>query len=180
MDTTGHLGYEAIQLRQKSAFRQAKENRPLASMAWDMTDALRPDAFFSEGPASTVEAMMAADQPAISQTSSFLIGSVAVGLIIVEGPTDELKFSEDEKAKVVAEVQHGLSWLGMQEPRAKVTWSYDIQVVTIDQSPGASSLTGSAKEALWRDPAMAQLGWGPGMANVGSYGQDLRSRLQTR
>jgi hypothetical protein len=45
LDTTGLLGYEALRLRQKSAFRRAKENRPLAEMAWDTSEALRPDAF---------------------------------------------------------------------------------------------------------------------------------------
>ncbi len=180
LDTTGLLGYEALRLRQKSSFRRAKENRPLAKAAWDTDEALRPDAFFPEEPQSSLEAMMAADQPATSPTSAFLIGNVAVGLIIVEGPTDDLKFSDDEKAKVVAEVQNGLSWLGTLEPRANITWSYDIQVVTIDTPPGPNNLTSSAKEALWRDPAMDQLGWGPGMINVGAYVQDLRSRLHTR
>lgn len=180
LDITGQLGYDAHRLRQRSAFREAKANRPLANQNWDVSEALRPDAFFAEEPQMGAEARFAPDLPAASPTSAFLIGNVAVGLIIVEGPGDELKFSDDERAKVVAEVQNGLSWLGMQEPRANITWSYDIQVVTLDTPPGAGNLTGAQKESLWRDPAMARLGFGPGMANVGAYVQDLRSRLHTR
>ena len=38
----------------------------------------------------------------------YLEGTVAVGIIIVQGPTAALQFSDDERTKVVAEVQNGL------------------------------------------------------------------------
>ena len=58
-------------------------------------------------------------------TSLFLIGSVGVGLVIVEGPTPELQFTEDERTKVVAECQEGLGWLASREPRAGVSFAWD-------------------------------------------------------
>lgn len=180
MDTTGMLGYEALRLRQKSAFRQAKAQRPLASEVWDTASAQRPDAVDVDDPLDVRESLAMGDVPAPSPTSSFLIGSIAVGLIIVEGPTDDLKFDESERAKVVAEVQNGLSWLGTQEPRANVSWSYDIKIVTLSTPPGSAGLSLSEKERLWRDPAMDQLGYGPGISRVRSYVQDLRSQLHTR
>ena len=180
LDTTGYLGLQALRMRKRSAYRQAKENRPLAGQAWDAPDAQCPDTLFAEDPKPEFESLLADDMPAPSPTSAFLIGSVAVGLIIVEGPTDDLKFTDEEQAKVVAEVQNGLSWLGTQDPRANVSWSYDIQIITLDTPPGPASLPGAEREQLWRDPAMEQLGYGPGMDRVRTYVQDLRSNLHTR
>ncbi|WP_190021315.1 hypothetical protein [Streptomyces hiroshimensis] len=61
-----------------------------------------------------------------------------------------------ERARAVAEVQHGLGWPASVYPDAGVSFSYDSQTVTLSTpaDPSASDL-----EALWRDPAMGALGW---------------------
>ena len=106
-------------------------------------------------------------------------GSVSVGVIIVEGPTSALKFSPEERVKVVAEVQNGLGWLGAQSSPTGVRFVYDIRVVTLQTRPGADDLTSAQKEALWRDPAMASLGYGAGLGGVQDYVDDLRSTNST-
>ena len=53
-------------------------------------------------------------------TSCYLEGSVAVGIVIVQGPTAALKFTDAEVVKVVAEVQNGLGWLATANPLAGI------------------------------------------------------------
>jgi len=104
---------------------------------------------------------------------------VAVAVIIVEGPTNALKFSAAERTKVVAEVQNGLTWLGSQSSPAGISWTYDIRTVTLDVAAGGANQTLEQKETRWRDPAMRQLGYGPGLAGVRTFVEDMRTRLGT-
>ena len=76
--------------------------------------------------------------PAGAPTSARLTGSVAVGIIIVEGAYTSPEVSEDERVKVVAEVQNGLGWLASQSPEG-VTWVYDIHTVALTTQPGADN-----------------------------------------
>ncbi len=112
-----------------------------------------------------------------SPTSSKLEGSVAIGLILVEGPTADLQFAAAERTKVVAEVQNGLSWYATTNPAAGLTFSYDIQLVrlSVPADPKAADL-----EALWRDPAMSRLGHAATFDGVYDYVDALRARLGTR
>ena len=112
-------------------------------------------------------------------TSSRLTGRVAVGIVIVEGPTADLKFTAAERTKVVAEVQNGLTWLGSQSSPGGISWSYDIRIVTLTTKPNAADASLAQKEARWRDPAMQQLGFATGMAGVQAYVNGLRTRLNT-
>ncbi|MCK9922394.1 hypothetical protein MXD61_10980 [Frankia sp. AgPm24] len=109
-------------------------------------------------------------------TSSRLEGSVAVGLILVEGPTADLQFTAAERTKVVAEVQNGLSWYATTNPAADLAFHYDIQIVrlSVAANPNATDL-----EALWRDPTMDRLGHKPNFDGVYDYVDALRGRLQT-
>jgi hypothetical protein len=166
------LGVDAFALRQSPDYRSAKEARPHADKAWDSGVALMPACH--DITMSRAEALAPAGAP----TSARLTGSVAVGIIIVEGPTQALKFSEAERVKVVAEVQNGLGWLASQSPEG-VTWVYDIHTVTLTTQPGSDNLNSDQKEALWRDPAMAQLGFGSGLAGVTSYIESLRTKFST-
>lgn len=170
------LGLQAFDLRQSKKYLDAKAERPHAEEDWDTQGALPPDAEdvgIDHG--NDLSAMAQAGAP----TSSRLTGSVAVGIIIVEGPNANLKFSATERVKVIAEVQNGLGWLGSYSSPAAVSWHYDIRIVTLNVQPGSSSLSLAQKEALWRDPAMAQLGYGPGIAGVQSYVNNLRSQKNT-
>ena len=170
------LGLDALSLRQSRAYVSAKAKRKHAGADWDSGVAETPachDITIDDHDAEPGRATMAG-----APTSARLTGSIAVGIVIVEGPTAALKFSAAERTKVVAEVQNGLGWLGSQSP-AGVSWVYDIRIVTLAVPSGPDSLNSSQREALWRDPAMAQLGFGAGMAGVTAYVESIRTAFNT-
>jgi hypothetical protein len=162
------LGLAAFHLRESREFRTAKRNRPRAGELWDMLDCTTV-----VPPPPGAQALMAAAAP----TSAYLEGTVAVGVIIVEGPTADLKFSDAERTKVVAEVQNGLTFYATANPVAGISFAYDIQVVNVatPADPNAADL-----EALWRDPAMGALGFSADWAGVTAYVEDIRNRFGTR
>ena len=175
LSETEALGLAAIQIRQSEEYAVAKANRPRQGENWDTSGADALGCGMPEEP----EDSASADAEASAPTSTRLTGRVAVGVIIVQGPTNALKFSAAERAKVVAEVQNGLGWLGGQNPAGAISWKYKIHNLTISAQPGPSGATSGQKEALFRNPAMAQLGYGTGMSNVRKYVNDIRSQLNT-
>ena len=169
------LGYAAYALRESSQYQSAKAARPRDGESWDSSPEMQhsctaPD----ERSGHAAEARAMAEAP----TSQRLTGSVAVGIIIVEGPNANLKFSAAERTKVVAEVQNGLGWLATQSPEG-VVFKYDIKIVTLNVQPGPGNLTFDQMETLWRDPAMQQLGFATGMAGVSAYVEKIRTDLGT-
>ncbi len=168
------LGYSAYLLRESDEYQTAKANRPRDGESWDVSAGTQGGCTYPVAQGDEAGAMAMAEAP----TSQRLTGSIAVGIIIVEGPNANLKFSTAERTKVVAEVQNGLSWLATQSPEGLV-FKYDIKIVTLNVQPGPSTLTPDQQEALWRDPAMQQLGFGTGMGAVTSYVNKIRTDLGT-
>jgi hypothetical protein len=134
------FGLTALQLRESREYRIAKENRPRADENWDMRGCT------TVVPVPSAVRARSARAPA-APTSAYLEGTVAVGIIIVQGPTADLKFSNAVRTKVVAEVQNGLSFYATANPVAGISFSYDIQIVSLDVAadPNAADL-----EAHWR------------------------------
>lgn len=164
------LGYNAYQLRESGEYLAAKAARPRDGESWDAGDGM---SCMQDHGADTGAAARAG-----APTSQRLTGSIAVGIVIVEGPTAALKFSAAERTKVVAEVQNGLGWLATQNPEGLV-FKYDIKVVTLNVQPGPGTLTSAEKEERWRNPAMQQLGFAGSMAGVSAYVEQLRTNLGT-
>lgn len=102
---------------------------------------------------------------------------MAVGVVIVNGPTAATKFSAAERTTVVAEVQAGLGWLAGFNPWAGVSFDYDIRNVTITTAPDAPALD---DESRWRDPAMGQVGFAQDWSGVTDYVEWLRNDRHTR
>jgi len=173
-DDVGAVGLAAFGMRTSEEYRQAKANRPHAEQPWDAEGLQQPCLHDDAG--GPHAAPSDAGAPPLSAR---LTGRVAVGIIIVEGPTNALRFSDAERTKVVAEVQNGLTWLGSQSSPAGVSWVYDIRVVRLNVQPGPANQTSEQKEQRWRDPAMAQLGFGAGMAGVTAYVEQLRTSRGT-
>jgi hypothetical protein len=171
LDEVERLGLAALRLRESAEYRSAKQNRPRADAAWDMPSCT--DVVPTPQPPTAREAAA----PAPAPTSSYLEGPVAVGIIIVEGPTPELRFTDAERTKIVAEVQNGLGFYATTNPLAGISFTYDIQSVTlsIPADPNAADL-----EAHWRDPAMGALGFTADWNGVLAYVEDLRTRFGTR
>ena len=179
LSTGERLGIDGWSYRNSPAFTEAKAARPRLGQSWseappDPTENERELRTGELGPVSE----MGAPPPDLSP---FLIGSVAVGIVIVEGPTPAVQFTPAEQVKVVAEVQDGLGWLAAQEPLANVTWVFDVQVVQVPVAPDPTlPNTYEAREAPWRNAALAQLGHPASFAGVHAYASALRSRLGTK
>jgi hypothetical protein len=168
LDETERLGLAALRLRESDEYRAAKLSRPRDGEPWEMTDCTSVE----PPPSRPAPGARAARGP----TSAYLEGSVAVGVVIVQGPDSGLKFSEEERTKVIAEVQNGLGFFIETNPLSGITFSFEIRDVQLDvpADPEADDL-----EALWRDPAMAALGFSPDWSGVDAYVEDLRTRLAT-
>jgi hypothetical protein len=164
---TERLGIAALRMRESADYVEAKRNRPRAGEEWDMPDCT------SVTPASASDTVGAAAGP----TSAYLEGTVAVGIVIVQGPTPALRFTDAELVKVVAEVQNGLGFYASANPLAGLSFSYDIQNVTLATQPDPNA---ADLEALWRNAAMGMLGFGANWAGVTAYVEDLRTRFGTR
>lgn len=180
---TETLGYEALQLRLSDSYKSSKSDRRYQSLTWDApevdAEALHSDEVAETGLAEDEGGDEEAMAPAPG-TSDRLKGRVAVAVIMVSGPTPELTLSSADRVKIVAEIQNGLGWLGAQSPARDVTFVYETHSLTVNVPNNVTSGSYETFEAPWRDAAMAQLGVGPGLANVRSYVQRLRTRLGTQ
>ncbi|MDH6628108.1 hypothetical protein M2271_005940 [Streptomyces sp. LBL] len=125
------LGLAALRLLQSEGFIAARTDRPRAGERWDMPGCTT----VVPTPTSATHRAAALAPP----TSAYLEGSVAVGIIIVQGPTAALQFTDDERTTVVAEVQNGLGSLASAKPLAGVSFRYDIQTVTLPTQPDPTS-----------------------------------------
>jgi len=184
LNLTENLGLGAFRLRDSDAFRQIKAARPRDGEPWDhdhpcvfpVPPASSPAAGSGTAPTPAAVTPRAGDGSG-GATQNYMEGSIAVGLIMVEGPTADLQFTPAERTKFVAEVQNGLSWWASQNPAAGITFAYDIRIVRLTRpaNPGATDL-----EAYWRDPAMASLGFAANFKGVYDYVGDLKKRLATQ
>lgn len=111
-------------------------------------------------------------------TSRYMTGSIAVGVVVVSGPTTELTFSPEEHLQVLSEVEEGLNFLANLEPRAKISFVYDVHLQTVDVAPGPTTTYESA-EAPFRDAALAQMGFPASRSGSRQYVQDLRAKKGT-
>lgn len=110
-------------------------------------------------------------------TSLYMIGSIAAGIVIVSGP-NELQFTEAETREVISEVQEGLDFLAGAEPRAKVSFVYDIHNIQVTATPGSVGDFESA-ESPWRNEALGKMGFTPSRQGSVEYVNDLKQGKQT-
>lgn len=94
---------------------------------------------------------------AVTSTSRYMIGGIAVGIVIVSGE-GELKFTETEVQKIISEVQEGLQFLSTAEPKAKISFVYDIHMVDVKAVPGDTGEF-ETSESPWRDEALDRMGY---------------------
>jgi hypothetical protein len=118
--------------------------------------------------------------PGYYQTSDYMIGNVAVGLILPESNEGQEAQSEDwtdeEIAQVQAEVQDALAWWAGLEPAAHLTFTIESHWrVPIGYEPITHSL---GEEKLWIGATMAALGFANDsyFGAVRDYVNDLRDR----
>ncbi len=59
---------------------------------------------------------------------------------------------------MIQEVQKSLNFLASAEPRANISFVYDIRLVTVSSLPGSTDTYENA-ESPWRDAALQQMGF---------------------
>jgi hypothetical protein len=115
-------------------------------------------------------------------TSLRMIGKVAIGLVIVSRDQGPEQMTTAEQTKIVQEVQRALTWLATVEPRAKVSFYYDIKPITVSTLPGPYSGTFDAYERMekgWRDDALNAMGYPSGRAGYQQYTNHLIASKNT-
>jgi hypothetical protein len=121
--------------------------------------------------------------PSYMETSEYLIGSVAVGIVFLESNGTIDHSTEDwtsaEESKVISEIQTGLSWWANQNPSAWVSFKYDIHYrVPTKYEPINRP---STDEDLWIKESMMYLGYSDldYFTQVRDYISALRKALNT-
>lgn len=123
--------------------------------------------------------------PGYYQTSQYMAGSVAVGIVLLEsnGNTDPSteNWTTDEKQLVFNEIVSGLNWWAALEPRANLSFVYDDHFST-PLSTGVEPITRPYyHQQYWIGDAMQQLGYSSAsyFSQVRDYNNDLRDTYQT-
>jgi hypothetical protein len=153
------------------SFRALKSGRSSEGMSWGAPG------YASEGPVQPLPGHSADDHAAPfagKDTSDYLIGKVAVNIIVVEGTLAQYTFTQSERDTIVAEIQDGLGWLGGIEPLARVSWIYELRQVALDIDPDHTS---DFSEDTWRDAAMAKLSYGADWNGLEQFVRDRRDVL---
>jgi hypothetical protein len=124
-----------------------------------------------------------------NELSEYMIGDVAVGIILLESngviDSNSENWMPAEESNVVSEIQAGLNWWATREPKAKLTFTYDIhfKVPTGYEPIMRSGSTGSPSgESLWISDAMTYLGYARYPSyfdNVKDYDNAIRTTLNT-
>lgn len=123
--------------------------------------------------------------PDYYQTSEFMAGSVAVGIVLVESDGSEDPSVEDwtaaEKQTVFDEIVTGLNWWAEMEPRANLSFVYDDHF----SAPLPTSVEPISRpyndQKYWISDAMNGLGYDEAsyFTQVRDYNNDLRTTYQT-
>jgi hypothetical protein len=154
--------------------RESRAPSPAEGLPWDSPGYESPRNMQVGMPSSSDEVEESTGTP----TSLYMIGSIAVGVIIVSGARSELSFSDVERQQVIQEVQEGLSFLANAEPRANISFVYDIRFVNVTATPGSTADYESA-EAPWRNAALQQMGFSASRQGSIDYVQKLRRDTNT-
>ena len=126
------------------------------------------------------------DAPGYYQTSEFMIGSVAVGIILPEsnGSTDSSTedWTKEEQEQVYNEIVAATNWWAAQEPAAHLTFVYDdhfSQPVDTSYEPISRP---QSDQGLWIGEVMGNLGYDSTSSYFGQvrdYVNDIRDTYQT-
>lgn len=121
--------------------------------------------------------------PGYYETSEYLIGSVAVGIIFPESngtidPSTE-SWTSIEESNVINKIRDGLSWWANQNPAAFISFNYKIHYqIPTSYEPIKHP---STNESLWISEAMSYLGYSGTnyFTQVRDYVNALREELNT-
>lgn len=179
----------AVQTLQRS---QSPASAPSIPLSWDTPGKESPRAVHDP----VIRRLSHPHTPSISSpmdmstgtpTSLYLIGRVAVALVIVSrehgtGTTATPEhITQTERDNAAVEATEGLIWLATLEPRAQVNFVIDRHDIEINIIPNQSTPdTYEDLEAVWRDPALLQLRLNAGSAGYAQLARDVRDRNQAQ
>jgi len=122
--------------------------------------------------------------PGFYDTSEYMMGSVSVGVLLLEsdgtGETSTESWTGTEENQVKSEIKEALNWWIGQDTNAGISfvydWNYGVSV-SIEPINHPSVFTDSSWEEQWVTEAMATLGYSSGdrFARTRSYINDLRT-----
>ena len=123
--------------------------------------------------------------PGYYQTSEYLAGTVAVGIVLVEsdgsGDDSTEDWTSSEKQQVFDEIVAGLNWWAEMEPRAHLNFVYDDHF----SNPLPTSVEPISRpyydQRYWIADAMSELGYDASsyFTQVRDYNNNLRATYQT-
>ena len=144
------------------------------------------DAFLAlDLPSTTLLSLEDAVTPGYYQTSEYLAGSVAVGIILLESDGTVDSSTEDwttaESQQVFSEIANAMDWWVAQEPRADLTFVYDDHFSDPLPTRFEPITRPYTDQQYWIADAMAGLGYEDGFyfSRVRDYVNDLRETYQT-
>ena len=122
--------------------------------------------------------------PGFYDTSEYMMGSISVGVFLLEsdgsGETSTETWTATEETQVENEIKEALNWWAGQDANAGISFVYDWNFgvsVSIEPINHPSVFTDSSWEEQWVTEAMATLGYTSGdrFARTRSYINDLRT-----
>lgn len=157
------------------------------AQAADIPD-LHNDAFIAPDISGFLPTMLLSGTPATPgyyQTSEYMIGSVAVGIVLVESdgsmdPSTE-DWSAEEKELVFSQLQAALEWWAAREPGAHLTFVYDDHFTEPLPTRVEPISRPHTDQQYWIADAMAALGYQAVsyFTRVRDYNNDLRRLYHT-
>ncbi len=106
-----------------------------------------------------------------------LAGLITVAIVVVSGP-NEMEISRNDYVDITGAVFRACHLLQTEGGTlANLTFRYQFYNYAIDAAPGNVRHSMETCEAVFRDPALAQLGYGPGNAGCQAFVTDLKTKL---
>jgi len=149
-------------------------------------DRIRPDSSrrllhgcFTNSERDPVADFSVSPNPGPMETSAYMMGDVAVGVILPESIGYALNWTDDEVNQTLSGIREGMDWWSAQEPAARLRFSYDTHIrVPTSYEPIQMS---AGQDYVWIDEVMTNLGYAQGdpWTMVRAYNNDIRSRLGT-
>jgi hypothetical protein len=183
--TLGTLGGEARRAAQVWNGLLAPEAPAATMQSLDTLEAELVGDALVPPPPQRIQALAVTLNPSYSETSEYLIGRVAVGIVLPESdggadPSTE-DWTEDERALVLSEVTAALDWWANLEPNAHLTFVYDDGTA----APTTTSYEPISRpyndQYLWIAEVMEKKGYtSPSYFDrVRRYNNDLRAKYDT-
>jgi hypothetical protein len=175
----------ASQQPQQNGLSAQEVGEELVNDAFEPPDLIAPPDLIGEMQAAAQGGIGAASAPGYYQTSEFMIGRVAVGIILPESnghidPSTE-EWTSQEQQKVFSEIVAATNWWAAREPKANLTFYYDDHFTSPLSTDYEPINRPHSDQGLWISQVMEELGYSAPsyFTRVRDYNNILRDQYQT-